>query len=331
MVKQTDFPIDFVVTWVDGGDPKWIGKKSQYSLSMDNALNGDERFRDFDVFEYWFKNVEKFAPWVNRIFLITDEQLPSFIDKYEKIKIIDHKNYIPEIFLPTFNSNVIENFINKIPDLSEHFVLFNDDMFLTAPTLPTDFFSLDGLPVEVGVMGIVQPSENFQKISFNNNVLLNHFFSKKEILKKNWTKYFSFKYGKKIIQSALTLPYWTITGWHEPHLPEPYLKSTWDLVQNKVPSLSEIGTHRFRSDADTNHWLYKNWQLSSGTFKPRRIHGFGQFIRISEDTNWYKVQKTLQRKQYKITVINDLPMSSSQFEKSKITIKKMFEKIYDGQ
>lgn len=62
-----DFPIDFVVDWVDGSDPKWISKRSQYQKNK----NTDEvRFRDWGFLPFWFRAVEKNAPWVNKIFLI---------------------------------------------------------------------------------------------------------------------------------------------------------------------------------------------------------------------------------------------------------------------
>ena len=58
--------IDFVMIWVDGNDPEWRKEKDKYSNNVDNNTdNREARFRDWDNLQYWFRGVEKFAPWVN--------------------------------------------------------------------------------------------------------------------------------------------------------------------------------------------------------------------------------------------------------------------------
>lgn len=140
-MAKVNFKIDFVVTWVDGSDPQWQAKEQQYA-NLTGSLNGENRYRDMGIFEYWFKNVFEFAPWVNNVFLITDQQVPAFIHKYPRVKVIDHRDFIPQSCLPTFNSNTIELNLWRIKELAEHFVLFNDDMFITQPLEPTFFLIL---------------------------------------------------------------------------------------------------------------------------------------------------------------------------------------------
>ncbi|WP_417161598.1 Stealth CR1 domain-containing protein, partial [Streptococcus sp.] len=70
-----NFPIDFVVTWVDGSDPNWRAKKSKYDSTFttsENNMNSDKAYREWGTFKYWFRGVEKFAPWVNKVYLVTD-------------------------------------------------------------------------------------------------------------------------------------------------------------------------------------------------------------------------------------------------------------------
>ena len=43
--------------------------------------------------------------------------------------------------LPTFNSVSIETFLWRISELSDRFLYFNDDVFLTAPLHPSDLFT----------------------------------------------------------------------------------------------------------------------------------------------------------------------------------------------
>ena len=100
--------IDFVVTWVDGSDPKWLAEKKKYNSSI-NVEEEICRYRDMKIFKYWFRAVEKYTPWVNKIYLITWGHLPDWINtSNEKLVIVNHEDYIPKKYLPTYNSNVIK-------------------------------------------------------------------------------------------------------------------------------------------------------------------------------------------------------------------------------
>ena len=138
--------IDFVVTWLDSNDPEWIASYNHYRPEKPKTDRG--RYRDWDIFRYWFRAVEMYAPWVNRVFLVTNGKNPEWInEECPKLVLIKHSDYIPAEFLPTFSSRTIELHMDKIPGLSEHFVYFNDDMFLNAPTKPEDYF-VGGLPCD---------------------------------------------------------------------------------------------------------------------------------------------------------------------------------------
>ena len=132
--------IDFVVTWVDMNDPKWKADFSKYSKKgIDNTTNefSEARFRDHGFLKYWFRGIEKFAPWVRKIHFVTSGQKPEWLNvDHPKLSLVNHSDYIPEKFLPVFNSCLIEIYMHKIPDLTEHFVYFNDDFF--SQTRPMD-------------------------------------------------------------------------------------------------------------------------------------------------------------------------------------------------
>ena len=102
-----EMKIDFVVTWLDPSDPEW---QKQYELYKD--AKGDKskaRFREMNIFRYWFRAVEKYAPWVNKVFLITNGKFPDWINKDNpKLVLVKHEDYIPAEYLPTFNSCTIE-------------------------------------------------------------------------------------------------------------------------------------------------------------------------------------------------------------------------------
>ncbi|MDT4993766.1 MAG: hypothetical protein QOH97_3658 [Actinoplanes sp.] len=147
------FPIDAVYTWVDGSDPAWQARKAAALGDNDwvTRVSGQSanlsRFTSRDELRYSLRSLHCFAPWVRRIFLVTDDQVPAWLDtEHPQITLVGHR----EIFgdtgrLPTFNSQAIESRLHRIPGLSEHFLYLNDDVFLGRPVTPDLFFTSGGL------------------------------------------------------------------------------------------------------------------------------------------------------------------------------------------
>ena len=137
--KNLDEKIDIVVLWVDGNDEEWLKEKNKY---IDNRGDKkDNRFRDCNNLQYVFRGIEKYVPWVNRVFFITWGHLPKWLDvNNKKLEIVKHEEFIPKEYLPTFNSNVIEMNLFRIKNLSSKFVIFNDDLFILKNLKPEDFF-----------------------------------------------------------------------------------------------------------------------------------------------------------------------------------------------
>ena len=136
--------MDFVIAWVDGNDPAWQKEKRKTEHVPEataEADDRDERYRDWDNLQYWFRGVEQFAPWVRKIHFVTWGHLPKWLNtEHPKLHIVKHEDFIPSEFLPTFNSHTIEWNFHRIPGLSERFVYFNDDMFLLNQIHPENFF-----------------------------------------------------------------------------------------------------------------------------------------------------------------------------------------------
>lgn len=136
--------IDLVYLWVDGNDPKWQEKKRRY---MDTEINTVGRYQDNQELKYSLRSVEKHLPWIRKIFIVTDDQIPAFLDtNHPKIEVVYHSEIFPKKVIPSFNSSLIEYFIYKIPGLSEHFLYANDDMFVNADLKPSFFFR-EGIPI----------------------------------------------------------------------------------------------------------------------------------------------------------------------------------------
>lgn len=140
-----NFPVDVVFTWVDNSDPAWVAKKQKHleeSLT-ERALysTDDARFSNHDELKYSVRSILKNIKWVRNIFIVTDNQVPTWHDKTSKrIIFIDHKDIINEKFLPTFNSHVIEAHLHLINGLSENFIYFNDDVFVAREINVGHFF-----------------------------------------------------------------------------------------------------------------------------------------------------------------------------------------------
>lgn len=106
-------------------------------------LNGMVRFENHDELRYSLRSVFENLPWINHIYLITNKQRPTWLKEHPKITVVDHTEIIPSELLPTFSSVVIENYLTKIPGLNEHFLYFNDDMFINRHLSPREFFDGD--------------------------------------------------------------------------------------------------------------------------------------------------------------------------------------------
>ncbi|MBO7231344.1 MAG: Stealth CR1 domain-containing protein [Bacteroidaceae bacterium] len=152
-----NYPIDAVITWVDGEDPKHKAKRMEYgndNMFKAEDIAGDTRFTSIGEIFYCVASLNRYAPWLNKIYIVTDEQNPMlddfivkhFPDKHIPIEIVDHKTIFKgyEEHLPTFNSISIESMTWRIPGLCEHYIEFNDDLILAAPVTPEDFFTPDG-------------------------------------------------------------------------------------------------------------------------------------------------------------------------------------------
>lgn len=286
--------IDFVLPWVDGNDPQWRANKEAEVIKMglQNQLckgdaNSECRYRDMDTLRYWFRSVERFAPWVNKVFLITCGQKPEWLEENNpKLVLINHKDYIPLKYLPTFNTRPIDLNLHRIAELSEHFVLFNDDVFLLRPVKPDNFFR-NNQPVYPCTLKIHRfyINDNWSKTCFNDYCVVNEIFDSKKSIWENRSKWFNCRaLGLRnslanIIRYRLNKTF-SITGYD--HLALPHIKSTIQEVWNTTPDLmNESCMCRFRSDNQVNQWLFCTWNLLKGKFFPAKPGSQGLSIKIS--------------------------------------------------
>ncbi len=146
--------VDAVITWVDGDDPALKSQRDHYLSNAATPLhiNGinPHRWVCSDELRYCLRSIANNAPWIRRVWIVTDNQIPEIPDLpaqfVAKISIVDHREIFAgyESALPTFNSLAIETMLWRIPEIAEHFLYFNDDVFLTAAVNTSDFFTVNG-------------------------------------------------------------------------------------------------------------------------------------------------------------------------------------------
>ena len=299
--------IDFVLLWVDGGDPAWLEEKNKYSTRKVDYGTGDNRFRDWDNLQYWFRGVEKFAPWVNNIYFITWGHLPKWLNtEHPKLKIINHKDYIPEKYLPTFNSDTIETNLFRLEELSETFVLFNDDLFLIDSVSPEDFFK-NGLPRDTFVENLIAPVGGFgithTKVVITD--IINAHFKKRAVHKRFRRKIYNTRYGLQNLITLYFAPFSYFTGFRNPHIAQSHLKSTFrELWELEGEALDTSCRNRFRGTNEVSHWLMRYWNLCNGRFEPRKI-SFGRYFEAGRYND--ALCTYIREKKGKMVCINDMP------------------------
>ncbi len=263
--------IDFVITWVDMNDPAWQAEFSRYSGDKGNTKNGvsEARFRDYGFLKYWFRGVEKFAPWVRKIHFVTSGQKPEWLDaENPKLHLVRHEDYIPKQFLPTYNSVVIERYVHKIPGLADHFVYFNDDFYLINP-VGIDRFFRNGLPCDIAVFQYNPSWSQWYRRIKNNIGIINRHFDKREVMARFHDKWFDKSYGSKAFWNYLLKPYGRFITLRTPHNAQPYLKSTFEEVWAVAEKeLTETSANRFRALTDYTPELFRTWQICKGNFEP---------------------------------------------------------------
>jgi len=234
-VNQSKDTIDIVYLWVDGADPLWR-RKRQHALSHSNDLArkklaryGDVagRYRDNQELRFNLRALEKFFPDHGHIYLVTDGQIPSWLNYSAGITLIDHTSIIPATALPVFDSGHIESYLHHIPNLSEKFIYLNDDVFFGAPVDADDWFGEHG----VAVFKEQTQVPDYNSLQKDETALVNA-----SILSKQWLqqRYPSYQHVHRIFA----------------HAPRPMLKHVLMELEKEAPELFE----------QVRQTVFRDWQ-----------------------------------------------------------------------
>jgi hypothetical protein len=276
-------PVDIVYIWVNGNDESWQSIKKMhedlYESKECKAFDAasSNRFKDNDELKYSLRSVWKNAPFVNHIYIVTMDQAPEWLLPHPKISIIDHKEIFsnPD-FLPTFNSHAIESNLHRIPDLHDHFLYFNDDVFLGRRVTPFDFFTENGelfvlFEASLSPSGPPAGNETSYRLAWRNtNALLDHLYGKEERFRLC-------------------------------HAPFALIRSYIEETEGQLPDVFlSNSSHKFRSSKDYNltngllqyDWVYKGKVLKSNLKnKMVTLRDDDRFIRTANAIAALKKQK----------------------------------------
>lgn len=258
--------IDLVYLWVDGGDPAWQAKKraaTGESRPQESETDGKARYANHDELRYALRSAERFAPWIRKIFIVTDDQIPAWLDTSNpRVEVVDHRAIFPPGVSPCFNSSVIEYFLYKIPGLAPRFLFANDDMFFGGPVSPDFFFGSDGYPV------LRLKKRGFGKFRY----------VVKRLLGAGFGHYRQLVYRSALLVEKRCGRFYSGIPHHniDAYLRDDYRKAVEEIFRGEVER-SQV--HRTRTDGDFHRSAIALWTLAEGRAHLHYI-GRGESLRI---------------------------------------------------
>ena len=280
----SEAPIDFVMLWVDERDEAWQRRKREYAATADPAklytnpadwedALGNRRFRDFGTLRYALRSIERFAPWYRTLFLITEGQLPAWLQQqHPRLRVVTHAQLFRDAsHLPSFNSNAIQMNLHHLPELSEQFVLFDDDKILTAPMAPEDFF-VGGQPVKPAFLGCFTANTPFQTNCRRNLArvraacgVFTPAWRRIVLAARDWRV---MGFNALVLAQALLRRESIFPGGYD-HMPFAFLKSRNLQIENWFDGyLEATSAHRFRELDEASPWFLNMMYYAQGWFAP---------------------------------------------------------------
>ena len=322
----TNSDIDIVYLWCDGADPAFnlqrIETLKKFNLPWVEDNLGAHRYASDDELLYSLRSVEQNIPWINHIFIVTNNQRPPWLADHPKITVVDHREIIPPELLPTFNSTVIEMFIHKIPGLSEKFIYLNDDMYINAPLSPDFFFDGDKPIIRMKAGDeIVRPQsiEDCQRMLDDSSVS-----DFRKIQLRAW----------KIVKEKNENVDWVVCS----HVADSYTKTICAVCEKKYPEMFQCNRFPFRDGTQVQQRLLVLLEMISGMGIPYQridkqltffVKHFGSFfektIDCFEGTACDKNRKRILRLKPKLFCLNaDIKMDKGNRNKTKEFLSELF-------
>lgn len=300
-------PVDIFLTWVDGEDPKWVNERTKYAnfhSKFQAQENGIARYRNWDNLKYVFRGIERYLPWIRKVYFVTCGQVPDFLNtNYSKLVVTNHSDYIPSEYLPTFNSNTIEMNLFRIENLADNILLFNDDTFII-DYVNKEYFIKDGMPGDEAIERIIgNIGINHAHCMINNAWIINKYFDKKQTKRLYREKWYNWKYGKDIFRNILMNYFHDFEGLRNPHEPFMLKKQIFKKMWELEPEMLDRGSkNKFRDVTDVTQYLVRYWNIFEGNFSPRKH--IGKAWNVNDD-NYLDIAKSILNKKYPLFSIDE--------------------------
>ena len=283
--------MDAVITYVNGLDPVW---REEYSKAL-NIPALDKRFRDWGTLRFLLRGIQTCMPFVKNVHLVVSgkSQVPEWVS--DNLRVVTHRDIIPEEFLPTFNSTTIEMFLHRIPGLDERFIYFNDDMFPVAPCEETDFFR-DGKIV----------------IGFSRHLFAGGMYKRQ------------CRNSDRMARKALGLG-GSLTFMRPQHICSPMLRSECEEVFERMrgeifPTLSRV-----RTMENLNQYLFLDFLFHQGKAIRERLSG--KFFSIATSSA-STIGKYLMKPSRKLVCINDVHLKDEDYQSERTILLDSFERAF---
>ena len=285
--------MDIVITYVDGNDPVWKQDYEKYT----NVPVMQKRFRDWGTLKYLLRGIEVNMPFIRNVYLVVSHpsQVPQWADT-KNLKIVLHKDMIPEEYLPTFNCNPIEMHLHRIDGLDEEYLYFNDDMFPVGKCSPEDFFR-NGKAV-IGYYRHLFASGMYKKICRNSDRL-----ARKALGMKS--------------SCFFTRPQ---------HICSPMLKSECEELYDKVrDDIRNTSKTRTRTAEHLNQYLFLHYINYKQLVIKEKISNKHFSVSVASPSS---LRDFLHRPTRKLVCINDVHLSDKRYEELRDAILDAFESSF---
>ncbi len=245
LASDITFDIDIVFSWVDGSSAEFQRMRALRMQSYVVGVGDDSaaRYRQLDELRYALRSVYLFAPWIRRIFIVTDSPTPAWLDEHPRVTIVPSSAFfLDRSDLPTHNSHAIESQLHHIDGLSEHFLYSNDDMFFARPVSPEMFFSPGGITKFIEATTRIGLGENSPERS-------------------------GFENAARVNRALLLERFGKVTTRHLEHAPTPLRRSVlFEMEREFATDFARTAASPFRAatDISVTNSLYHYYALMTG-------------------------------------------------------------------
>lgn len=282
--EKSDFDIDIVYTYVDAQDPSW---RAMYEETFDNLEYDAKRYETHDELKFSLRSVNQFMPWVHKIYIVSNCAKPQWLNDSSRIVWVDHSEIVTNTnLIPMFNSHAIESYLHKIPNLSENFIYFNDDILVNKQVDKSFFYKHKNISINF--------CEQYDSVFWDFDTI---------------TDSIGYKYACKNVQTILYDKFKYIPRYLMQHAPHSLKKSVlYELENLFYYQFDIVRKNKIRSIDDINilSFLYPHYSLLKG----QSIH-FTARTAIIRELNFEKIINNNYK--YQFLCLNEYNESNMKF------------------